>query len=184
VDPTIGLCDLGQLGQTLGYVVPARIDIIAIVTLLYAVLLVPALLAWIGASPRRRVQATGLVVVGLVVPMYWTGVGREYTLVVRPAAFAVYGVLAALALANEVRRSRFRLRQLDAFWICVALLVNFATMLIRMPLIEPVYAHSHAAARGLHSGRMVLESLLSTAMAYGILQRRPSAPIAAAARQL
>lgn len=134
--------------------------------------MVPTFLAWsdgILAHYRRWIGAA--LSFTAAVPMLWMG-DRIYATFFRPLIQVVLVILIAYTLASIVRRAAARLRDIDAFWICLAILVSYTLSLIAQPLMETLYVHNQAVQQAFEAGRIMLEGAASFVVAYGVLQRR------------
>ena len=143
-----------------------------LVTALFPLLLLPPTLTWIGGSAKRAQWAIlavwAVVWVAAIVTLRDL---RPFNLVVDPVMSSGLAVASALALAAQVRRAPARLLQADWFWILVAHVVYFVTMMLRMPIIETLVAHHWAASLEVHNGIMLLYSVLYVMIARGMLLR-------------
>lgn len=168
-----GVCDVVSLALLFNGAVPRIAIVTAIVTLVNAALLAPAVLRFADArlARRRWWWAAGLTVLSAL-PMLWLGFRRTYLLAVRPPQGVVLLVLGGVAFASVVRRTRGRLRDSAAAWICGALLVYLVDGVVWRPLLEVGSGYGVKFVRGMTIGRLLVESAIGVAIARGVRLER------------
>jgi hypothetical protein len=168
-----GLCDVRGV-LVLYHLIPRSPPNMAIVAIVNAALMAPAILGFADAplARRRWWWAAGLTLL-TVLPMPWLGMDRTYGVAMRPLQGVFLLALGGMTLAAVVRRARGRLRDSGEFWICAALVVYLLLGAVWKPLLEITYARSHELAHGLELGRLTVETAIGVAIAWGTtLQRR------------
>lgn len=156
------------------HLVPRTTPTAIFATFTRTVLLVPTVLEWNGgALTRLRYRIAAILTLGAALPIFWLGIEREYRLYARPFVHIALMIVVAVTLANVVRRAEIPLRRVDAFWICLAILLSYALTMLLAPVIETLYARNGALERGFGSGQLLLESTFSLLVAYGVTRREP-----------
>lgn len=153
-------------------VVPRWMPYAILAVLVRTTLVVPTLLEWEhGVLGRRRKWIALALTAAAIIPVLIVHTERAYGLFARPIVqFAVLALVGA-TLASVVRRSRIPMRHLDAFWVCLALLVSSVLTSLLAPIAESLYARDRALMRAFQSGQVLLEIAFSCIVAYAMLQR-------------
>ena len=160
------------LGQVLG-VVPRMVPVSSLVFAVHPLLTVVPLLTWVGGSaPRRRPVVQGAAAAALVAGLLLLGPGREFRLVVGPAAGLLMTALCAVALAQSVRagaESRADGRTI----VLGGLLTYFIITVIAPPLIETLVGGDPRAVIDAHMGLQLVYAGCMTVVAWGVARRVP-----------
>ena len=162
------------LAQVLG-LVPRGVPVSSLVFAVHPLLTVVPLLSWIGGSaPRRRPLVQGAAAAALGAGLLLLGPGREFHLVVKPAAGVLMTSLCALALAQSVRagvESRADGRTI----VLGGLLTYFVITIVASPLIETLVGADPRALIDAHMGLQLVYAGCMTAIAWGVARRVPAA---------